>query len=223
MPKVPEGHDKKMRNLILDAALEVCKTKPAYEVTMRDIIRQAGISIGSVYRYFEDIDDIFIQLTNRNQDRYQLWARCEPLFTGNRTVREVVTEIFRILGEYLIESIPEEGKFTYEMNTRFLSNPQLYEKKKSSIAEVTEFEKLMEQTMQYLAEKVAHGVLQPNMPLEHIFSFAIVAVDGMVRDLVVTKCYSLPGSDEVGIPLDEIALTSALAESLLHLLGEQTA
>ncbi|GIO44123.1 TetR/AcrR family transcriptional regulator [Paenibacillus apis] len=219
MPKVPKDYEEKMRNSILDAALEVCKTKPAYEVTMRDIIRQTKLSIGSVYRYFRDIDDVFISLTNRKQSEYRLWEKCEPLFAKDISVRDVVLSIFHVLGQHLIDSIPAEGKFTFEMNTKFLTNPKLYEEKKGSITEVTEFEKLMQNTMLYLQEKVEQGILKPIMPLEDIFSFAVVSYDGMVRDLVLVKCYALPG-DEKGIPLNEMALTSALAHSLLYLLGE---
>ncbi|RCX22974.1 TetR family transcriptional regulator [Fontibacillus phaseoli] len=219
MPKVPKGYEEKMRNMILDAAQEVCKTKPAYEVTMRDIIRQTKLSVGSVYRYFEDIDDILIGLTNRNQDQYQLWANCEPLFSEDKSVREVILKVFHYLGEYLIESIPTEGKFTFEMNTKFLANPELFNKKKSKIAEVTDFEKLMQYAMAYLAGKVEDGTLNPIMPLPDIFSFAVASMDGIVRDLVLFKCYSLPGEDP-GVSLDEISLTNALARSLLFLLGE---
>lgn len=218
MPKVPKGYEEKMRDFILDAAFEVCKTKPAYQVTMRDVIRQTKLSIGSVYRYFDDIDDIFIGLTNRNQDRYQLWSRCEPLFAEGKSVREVITKLFEVLGQYFIQSIPEEGKFTYEMNTRFLSNPKLYEEKKNAITEVSEFERIMEHTMRYLVEQTVQGVLKPIIPLEQVFSFAIASMDGIVRDLVLTRCYDLPGEGS-GVPMDEMALTYALSQSLLYLLG----
>ncbi|KWX77551.1 hypothetical protein AMQ84_12450 [Paenibacillus riograndensis] len=219
MPKVPEGYGEKMRGLILDAALEICRTKPVYEVTMRDIIRQTRLSVGTVYRYFEDIDDIFIGLTNRNQDEYQLWAHCEPLFADDHSVQQVILGIFHYLGEYLAESIPAEGKFAFEMNIKFLSDPELYEKKKNGITEVTDFEKLMHHAMRYLAGKVEAGLLKPIMPLEHIFAFAVTSLDGMVRDLTLARCYSLPG-DDAGVTLDELSLTGALARSLLYLLGE---
>lgn len=222
MPKVPEGYEEKMRDFILDAAREVCKTKPAYEVTMRDIIRQSKLSIGKVYRYFEDIDDILISLTNRSQNHFQLWERCEPIFSEDKSVRQVITEVFEVLGDYLIQSVPVEGKFSFEMNTRFLYNPQLYDAKKGSITEVTEFEALMQHTMGYLMQKTASGELSPIMPLEDIFSFAVVSMDGMVRDLIIAKCYRL-SEDGIGIPLNEMALTSALAQSLLYLLGERSA
>lgn len=221
MPKVPKDHEEKMRNSILDAALEASKTKPAYEVTMRDIIRQTNLSIGSVYRYFRDIDDVFIQLNNRYQSQYRLWEKCEPLFAEDESVRKVVLGIFTVLGQHLIDSTLAEGKFAFEMSTKLLTNPKLYEEKRDTITEITEFEKLMQKTMLYLVEKVEQGILKPIMPLEDIFSFAIMSYDGMVRDLVLAKCYALPGTDSIP-SLNEMALTSALAHSLLYLLGEET-
>ena len=38
MPKVSETYLIEKKNEILDAAFEVCKRKPAYEVTMSDIV-----------------------------------------------------------------------------------------------------------------------------------------------------------------------------------------
>ncbi|MNI76912.1 hypothetical protein D3C73_1331710 [compost metagenome] len=73
--------------------------------------------------------------------------------------------------------------------------------------------------MRYLAGKVEAGLLKPVMPLEHIFAFAVTSLDGIVRDLTLARCYSLPG-DDAGVTLDELSLTGALARSLLYLLGE---
>ncbi|MBT2289229.1 hypothetical protein J7E73_08800 [Paenibacillus albidus] len=110
---------------------------------MRDIIRHTKLSIGSVYRYFTDIDDILIHLSNRNQDQFKLWEKCEPLFTADQSVSEVILSIFHHLGVYYAETIPTDGKIGFEINTKFLTDPAGYEKRRQQFTEVQDFQKLM--------------------------------------------------------------------------------
>ena len=65
MPKVSEEYLQDKRNEILDAAFEVCKRKPAYEVTMSDIVSETGLSQGGVYKYFNNIYSVYAALTDR--------------------------------------------------------------------------------------------------------------------------------------------------------------
>ena len=46
MPKVSHDYVIRKKNVILEAALSVCKVKPLYEITMRDIIKASGVSQG---------------------------------------------------------------------------------------------------------------------------------------------------------------------------------
>ena len=46
MPKVKNEYLENKRNQILDAAFAVCKRKPAYDITMTDIVSETGMSQG---------------------------------------------------------------------------------------------------------------------------------------------------------------------------------
>lgn len=47
IPKVSEAYTENRINEILDAALEVSARKPLHKVTMKDIVRQTGLSQGA--------------------------------------------------------------------------------------------------------------------------------------------------------------------------------
>lgn len=66
MPKVSQEYLDNKRNAIVSAALKVCKSKPLYQITMKDIIRESGVSQGGIYRYFKSIDEILVEVINRS-------------------------------------------------------------------------------------------------------------------------------------------------------------
>lgn len=49
------------RNLILDAAVSLFGGRPFNQVGMRDIAAEAGIGVASIYRYFSDRDELFVE------------------------------------------------------------------------------------------------------------------------------------------------------------------
>lgn len=48
------------RKIILDAARDLFAEKDFRRVTVREIARQAGVSPGTIYRYYENLDDLFL-------------------------------------------------------------------------------------------------------------------------------------------------------------------
>lgn len=58
MPRVSEEHLRARRQHILDAA-RVCFTRNGFHATsMQDVIAEAGVSVGAVYRYFKSKDEL---------------------------------------------------------------------------------------------------------------------------------------------------------------------
>lgn len=49
------------RNLIIDAAMNLFAQKNFNQVGIRDIANEAGISAASIYRYFTDKDELFVE------------------------------------------------------------------------------------------------------------------------------------------------------------------
>jgi AcrR family transcriptional regulator len=51
------------RQKYLDATLALLEIHPAHHLTVRDIARAAGIASQSFYRYFDDIEEVFLELS----------------------------------------------------------------------------------------------------------------------------------------------------------------
>jgi AcrR family transcriptional regulator len=58
MPKVTEEHQEARRGQILQAACKCFTEKGLHKTTMRDICREAGLSAGAVYGYFESKEQL---------------------------------------------------------------------------------------------------------------------------------------------------------------------
>jgi AcrR family transcriptional regulator len=67
MPKVSEAYLKARRDQVLDAAWACFGRKGYHETTMQDICREAGVSYGVLYRYFESKEDILRATSERAQ------------------------------------------------------------------------------------------------------------------------------------------------------------
>ncbi len=60
--KLKENEREKRRELILLAAQRLFSKHGITDVSMRDIAREAGVSVGFIYRYFSGQTDIFVEL-----------------------------------------------------------------------------------------------------------------------------------------------------------------
>lgn len=63
--KLKENEREVRKNLIITAAVNLFASKPFNQVSMRDIAAEAGISPASIYRYFQDRDELFVETLYR--------------------------------------------------------------------------------------------------------------------------------------------------------------
>lgn len=62
MPKVTQEYIEQKKKLIVEAAAKVCDKKAVCSVTMQDVIDEAGLSQGGIYRFYQNVDDILIDV-----------------------------------------------------------------------------------------------------------------------------------------------------------------
>ena len=63
MPKIAKEVMEERRAQILSAARRVFAEKGLSKVTLRDVFREAGLSAGAVYNYFQSKDDLILGVT----------------------------------------------------------------------------------------------------------------------------------------------------------------
>lgn len=118
---------KEKQSNILNAAYKMFINNPYDEVTIRDIINEADIPIGSFYRYFKDKDDLYIYMIDQIENKVYKALIEKKLSTnsmvlGNASIElieEVLTEeeynfdkTFNNVPEYLL------GKYYYHQFNR---------------------------------------------------------------------------------------------------------
>ena len=218
MPKVDDIYFEQKRKLILDAAYRVCMKKPLYEVTMRDIIEEIGISQGGIYRYYAHFHDILFDLIDRETRDMNLREKTDAILSSSAQPEEIVME-----GISLILSGASDGtdirKILFELSMLFVRDSLLYEQFSEKVTIVKDEEYLLAKAAAYLSAKVEEGYFKPVAPLQDIFTLLMASVDGIQRDVILTKYYKL---EKQSLPLPEFdakILANVLAKEVILALG----
>lgn len=98
------------RRLILDAARELFAEKDFRSVTVREIARAAEISIGTIYNYYENLTELFLDVFLKSAD--DLLARIDrpAASTGHP-----LNDLCRLYIDFL-----QENMAFYQMMGRFI-------------------------------------------------------------------------------------------------------
>lgn len=95
MPKLSDEAMQDRRMQIIAAARRVFAAKGLSKVTLRDVFREAGMSAGAVYNYFQSKDDLILAVTEAGMA--EALAAFAPTDGGNLTLQELVELFFRKL------------------------------------------------------------------------------------------------------------------------------
>ncbi|MBI9013142.1 MAG: TetR/AcrR family transcriptional regulator [Clostridiales bacterium] len=188
MPKVTKEYINRKRSEILEAAFTVFQQKTLYEMTMLDVIKQAGLSKGGIYRYFSDIDDVIIELINRETQKKDYRGRIEKIINNNND-ETVIEELLCFLGRYINETVDTLGKIQFELTVLIANHPDKAKKISSRLTEQENGQYLIESLFQMIIEGVNKGEFKPETSLEDIFSYIRVYIEGVVKVVVLEKCY----------------------------------
>src|SRR3954447_17207008 len=69
MPKVSEAHLESRRRQIIEAAIKCFSHEGFHRATMQDIVREAGLSSGAIYRYFSSKEEIIEAIADERHAR----------------------------------------------------------------------------------------------------------------------------------------------------------
>lgn len=217
MPKVSKEYIKSKKTAIIEAALSVCKRKPLYEITMKDVIKEAGISQGGIYLYFSDIDDILITLINESNAKSDYKQNIDAIVENNTTYKCIIEDLFAFLGEYIKENVTTTGKILFELTVLIANHPDRQEKIMSQITEIENSQYLTSQLFKKINEGIVSGDFKPILPIKDIFNFIMTSIDGIVRDVILQKCYGPIQNTQIEI--DEIGLMNTLSTAVLLMLS----
>lgn len=96
MVVLKEDHKEEQRNKVLAGALECFYSKGYDAATIDDIVKQSGVSKGSIYKLFKSKEEIYIQVIERNTN--DLMDEIRTILGNHSTAQEKITSLFT---EYL--------------------------------------------------------------------------------------------------------------------------
>jgi AcrR family transcriptional regulator len=216
MPKVKAGYIDKKKAQILDAAFIIFQQKPLYEITMLDVIKEAGLSKGGIYRYFSDIDDVIIALINRETAQNNYKHKIDEIITSTDATVGKIEALFTFLGNYIKESPVTIGKIQFELTVLISNHPEKADRFMSNLTEQENGQYLVNALLNKILEGVSRGEFEPIYPLNDIFTYIMTSIDGVVKNVVLERCYGANAGN-----IDETKIFEIISKSVLYLLGKK--
>jgi len=213
MPKVKENYISKKKETIIECANLVFQEKPLFQITMRDIIKKTGFSQGGIYRYYSNINEIFLDAINLTTPTNQIALSIDKLIDSDLSPAHIISESIAAIGRY-IEELQKTlgGKMLFSLLVMYAFDS---EKKKSVVNKLIfhqSLNKAQQNLIVYIKEAINKGLLKPSLPFETILRFTQSAIDGITNDAAIL---SMESNEETYIT-EQFEM---LAETLLHFLG----
>ena len=218
MPKVDDAHFEARRKEILDAAKRVCETKPVYQVTMKEIVIESGMSQGGVYRYFPNIDSVFAALLNEAALGRRIREDVDGIVSADASPGRKLQSLLDYLGSYVEEIVNGNGSVSLELIELFAREPERFARIRDRLLEVNVLEYLLEQLRLVVLDGVASKSFEPVVELHDLFDFLHASIHG------ITHAIALSHQRTEIQPLDRSADLRArfgvLSRAMAMLLGE---
>ncbi len=198
MPKVTEEYKIKKRKTIIEAAVEVLKQKPLYEITMLDVINEAKLSKGGIYLYFSDIDDLVIQTMNFLMESHEPLVFAEKSLSGD--VENDLLNVFGQLGDF-IEACPAIiSKLRSELVIYINYYPEKMERYKTALAIQQDGDRFMEMTSKLIKRGIQQKIFRQDVAIEVIMMNISIYLNGISDAVVRSILYK---TESLSYPLKE--------------------
>ena len=99
LARLREEERETRKDIIVDAAVKLFASKSFNQVGMREIASEAGMSPASIYRYFSDRDDLFLEALIRESQ--EMGTELEAVYAGSH--KADLEELARFFVTYLLE------------------------------------------------------------------------------------------------------------------------
>lgn len=208
MSRVSKEYYKIKKASIIDAALEVCKRKTVSSVTMQDIIDEAGISQGGIYRYYNNIDEVLTDLLSRIRvEQYESQDRLNGLIdqTGERMkalrelpvdentiakrralLAEIIKDIHRVWAEEIEKFLYPHKKIQLEYMILADNFP---DRARRIFPNAVEDRILDGRIIEELGREIEDGIIQPIIPLEEFMEYNASVYEGIIKRAISVNCY----------------------------------
>ncbi len=183
MPKVNQEYFENKKRIILDAAVRVFLRKPAYSVTMNDIVKESQLSRGVVYKYYSNIDDIIISLLNGKK------INVNPKSIIEKYNDEPERAIFEYFKKFFFIAASEFGKIMFELHPIFFNDNKRFKKLKKNINKDVSLYFWFAELFLFIDCKIEEKYFKPLVDHNDIYMQIIATINGIGKELILTKYY----------------------------------
>lgn len=210
MPKVTEEYLADKRNFILECTGQILKEKPLYSVTMRDIIKKAGFSQGTIYHYYASLDKIYVDYINKNTTYNLLEHNIDTLLCSKGSEKEILSGCIIAIGKYIEELLKSVGGrtcfeltvlYAYDFEKRAVVFPHLKFKQSLEYAQ--------NKIVEYVSVNTEKGIFHPQVPIRSLIMFVGSFIDGIAQSIATGAA---EGHDS---PEDITAMFQILAKAVI--------
>ena len=187
MPKVKQEYVAEKERSIVDAAIRVCKFKPVYAVTLRDVVKECGISQGGLYHYFKDIDEIFAEILNRYLAENKIDEAEYNIFESDKPLDEIIISAFAVLGQMIDDIANQYGSLIIELNSIYLNEPERGKKVVSRISNHSDMEVFYDKTFSLIETHIANDDCELAVPIEHLKLLVDVTMSGIQQAVTFSQ------------------------------------
>lgn len=219
MPKVTDEYIASKKEFILQCVNEVCAEKPIYEITMRDIIKKTGYSQGAIYRYYANLDELFLELINRNTTNFPLEQRIDELLCAGLEVFETFSKCMMTIGTYIQEFLKlSTSKMYFELLATYAYDTQRQDCILPQLKFKKSYEYAKQRTAEYITEQIKCGAFTSIIAIESLLPFFGAAMDGISNDAV----FSAVGvnGEKPSHMVDVLDMFEVLSKSILGFLTQ---
>ncbi|MGN9781005.1 TetR/AcrR family transcriptional regulator [Nonomuraea sp. ZG12] len=200
---MPKEHLEARRRQILDAARRCFIRNGFHATSMQDVLAEADLSTGAVYRYFKSKDDIIA--ATASEALAELAAAFEADESAAPPDLDDIVDLVLQVGSPPLSGSRESAQFMVQVWAEAMRSPALR----------TKLQAVMEEARRVVAGLVArhqrHGLLSGDVPAEHVADVLMALVDGF---LVSRAVYGHDGhADAVAFRNGMRALMSAPAQA----------
>lgn len=214
MPKINDEYVEKKKDEIKECALFIINEKPLYQVKMRDIIKRMGFSQGAIYKYYKNVEDIYVDIVNTTTKEANIVEKVEKIKKANISIMEKMEKYFKLLSNYII-NIQNEigGKVYFELLLTYSFDKDKSEKFLSSIVFKQNIKYMEDVMIDNLNEGVKQKLIEIKIPLESLIMFTEVCIDG------ITYNYAL-SLKEKNIKIDVKEMFKIMIQSIFNYIVE---
>jgi AcrR family transcriptional regulator len=218
MPKVSEEYFEKKKQLIIDAAYQVCLRKPVEMVTMMDVIEETGLSQGGIYRFYKDLDEILSDMVTRMRVDYNIIDEIDVIMENSdkSSFAEVVHKFCDLLADVMEKHLMDIQKINFDLTVLAINEPRRAEKIIGGIEGRGNFEYLATVALPLLAKSSKKNKYKAKGTPEELFGFISAAYTGIEMSCILSACY---GNGKMNAKADPKKLFDTLAKTIIYLFG----